>query len=71
MSCDEYVLKNSKSDIRAAYSTSLLKLATKTEDFNAGLPAFGESDIRKRVKNIMKFNGSVTERLMYRSAKLC
>lgn len=56
MSCDEYVLKNSKSDIRAAYSTSLLKLATKTGDFNAGLPAFGESDIRKRVKNIMKFN---------------
>lgn len=56
MSCDEYVLKNSKSDIRVAYSTSLLKLATKTEDFNAGLPAFGESDIRKRVKNIMKFN---------------
>lgn len=56
MSCDEYVLKNNKSDIRAAYSTSLLKLATKTEDFNAGLPAFGESDIRKRVKNIMKFN---------------
>lgn len=56
MSCDEYVLKNNKSDIRAAYSTSLLKLATKTGDFNAGLPAFGESDIRKRVKNIMKFN---------------
>ncbi|RHP22985.1 hypothetical protein DWZ63_13145 [Clostridium sp. AF34-13] len=56
MSCDEYVLKNSKSDIRAAYSTSLLKLATKTGDFNVGLPAFGESDIRKRVKNIMKFN---------------
>ncbi len=56
MSCDEYVLKNSKSDIRVAYSTSLLKLATKTEDFNAGLPAFGESNIRKRVKNIMKFN---------------
>ena len=56
MSCDEYVLKNSKSDIRAAYSTSLLKLATKTGDFNAGLPAFAESDIRKRVKNIMKFN---------------
>lgn len=56
MSCDEYVLKNSKSDIRAAYSTSLLKLATKTGDFNAGLPAFGESDIRKRVKNIMEFN---------------
>lgn len=56
MSCDEYVLKNSKSDIRAAYSTSLLKLATKTGDFNAGLPAFCESDIRKRVKNIMKFN---------------
>ena len=56
MCCDEYVLKNSKSDIRAAYSTSLLKLATKTGDFNAGLPAFGESDIRKRVKNIMKFN---------------
>ncbi len=55
MSCDEYVLKNSKSDIRAAYSTSLLKLATKTGDFNAGLLAFGESDTRKRVKNIMKF----------------
>lgn len=56
MSCDEYVLKNSEDDIRTAYSISLLKFATKTGDFNAGLLAFGESDTRKRVKNIMKFN---------------
>lgn len=55
MSCDEYVLKNSEDDIRTAYSTSLLKFATKTGDFNAGMLAFGESDTRKRVKNIMKF----------------
>ncbi len=56
MSCDEYVLKNSEDDIRTAYSISLLKFATKTGDFNAGMLAFGESDTRKRVKNIMKFN---------------
>lgn len=55
MSCDEYVLKNSEDDIRTAYSISLLKFVTKTGDFNAGLLAFGESDTRKRVKNIMKF----------------
>jgi len=55
MSCDEYVLKHSANDIRADYSTLLLDFATKTQAFSAGLLAFGESDTRRRVKNIMKF----------------
>ena len=55
MSCDEYVLKHSANDIRADYSTLLLDFATKTQAFSAGLLAFGESDTRRRVKNIMRF----------------
>lgn len=55
MSCDEYVLQNSTSDIRKAYSRSLLSFATRKQNLNAGLLAFGESNTRKRVKNIMKF----------------
>lgn len=55
MSCDEYVLQNSSSDIRKAYSRSLLNFATQKQNLNAGLLAFGESNTRKRVKNIMKF----------------
>lgn len=55
MSCDEYVLKHSANDIRTDYSTLLLDFATKTQAFSAGLLAFGESDTRRRVKNIMKF----------------
>ena len=54
MSCDEYVLKKSSTEIRAAYCESLLGFAMNQRDIGMGLIAFGESDTRKRVKNIMQ-----------------
>lgn len=55
MSCDEYVLETTKTDIRVDYSTSLLGFATNKRTLSAGLLSFGETDTRRRVKNIMKF----------------
>ncbi len=55
MSCDETVLRAMDEDIRAAYATSLLRLAVGKTRF-AGIPlAFGESDTKARVKNIMRY----------------
>lgn len=54
MSCDEYVLQKSSQDIRENYSRSLLGFAMNQRNMGFGLQAFGESDTRKRVKNIMK-----------------
>lgn len=55
MSCDEAVMKKSDSDIRAAYSTSLLGLSTGKRYFNGALLAFGEGNVKNRIKNVMKY----------------
>ncbi len=55
MSCDEAVMKNMDSDIRAEYSTSLLRLATGKKLIFATPLAFGEGDTKGRVKNVMKY----------------
>ena len=55
MSCDEAVMKKSDNDIRAEYSTSLLSLATGKRFLNGALLAFGEGNVKNRIKNVMKF----------------
>ncbi len=65
MSCDESVMKHMEEDVRKEYSGSLLKMALngrlsgKNGLFTgkaAGTPlAFGESDVKARVKNVMKY----------------
>lgn len=57
MSCDEYVLQTmpADTDIRKSYSRSLLGFATNQRNFAAGLLSFGETDTRKRVKNVLHF----------------
>ncbi len=55
MSCDEYVLQSVPEDIRASYSKSLLGFAVNRRGMAAGLLAFGETDARKRVKNVLNF----------------
>jgi beta-lactamase regulating signal transducer with metallopeptidase domain len=57
MSCDERVMSSFDHDIRRAYATSLIKLAAKQNKLllNGGLLAFGESNIKSRIKGIMKF----------------
>ena len=55
LSCDARVLSLSQEDIRKAYANSLINIATKQNVFlQAGLLAFGEKDIKSRVKGVMK-----------------
>lgn len=55
MSCDETVLRKSETDIRVAYSASLLNLASGKRVF-AGAPlGFGEGNVKCRIKNIMRY----------------
>lgn len=55
MSCDEMVIKQIDSDVRADYSKALLHL-TADRKVTAGTSlAFGAGDIRERIKNIMGY----------------
>ena len=55
MSCDEAVIKQLGSGIRADYSASLLRLAT-GQRIIAGTPlAFGEGDTKGRIRNMAKW----------------
>lgn len=54
MSCDEMVMEQTKEDIRLDYSQSLLSLSIKQNGLLTPL-AFGESNTKSRVKNILNF----------------
>ncbi len=56
MSCDERVLSILGNDIKKDYSNSLLSLAVKNNKILQGSPlAFGESNVKSRIKNVLKF----------------
>lgn len=56
MSCDEGVIINLGNDIKKDYSKSLLSLAVNNKNIINGSPlAFGESNVKSRIKNIIKF----------------
>ncbi len=55
MSCDERVLKEMGSGIKADYSASLLSLATGRRLINGSPLAFGEGNIKGRIKNVLNF----------------
>jgi beta-lactamase regulating signal transducer with metallopeptidase domain len=55
-SCDEKVLSISHIDIKSSYATLLIHMAAKQNSLlNGGLLAFGESNIKSRIKNIMDY----------------
>ncbi|MDE6261454.1 MAG: M56 family metallopeptidase [Oscillospiraceae bacterium] len=54
MSCDEAVLRKMGRDIRADYSTSLLRLST-GKRLPAGPLAFGDGDPTSRIKNVLSY----------------
>lgn len=58
MSCDEAVLRQSGSEIRADYSLSLLRCSTGKSVFIGSPLAFGEGDTRGRIEHIMKYKRS-------------
>lgn len=55
MSCDERVLKEMGGEIKKAYSTSLLSLAAGRRLIGASPLAFGEGNIKRRIKNVLNY----------------
>ncbi|NLZ53652.1 MAG: DUF4825 domain-containing protein [Thermoanaerobacteraceae bacterium] len=58
MSCDESVIRQSKEDIRASYSNSLLSLSAKQSGFLMPL-TFGENNVKSRIKNVVNYKKPV------------
>ena len=58
MACDESVLRKSGDDIRRDYSAALLQLSSKRSGIVSPL-AFGENNVRSRIKNILNFKKPV------------
>ncbi len=58
-SCDESVLKELQLDadisIKKSYATSLVTLATEKKVFNGSPLAFGEGNVKGRVKNVLQY----------------
>ncbi|MEG0615377.1 MAG: M56 family metallopeptidase, partial [Oscillospiraceae bacterium] len=55
LSCDEAVIKAMGSGIKCDYSTSLLSLATGQKMPNGSPLAFGESNVKARIKNVLNY----------------
>lgn len=55
MSCDERVMRELGSDIKTAYSLSLVRVAAGHRILNGSPLAFGEGGMKERVKNVLNF----------------
>lgn len=55
LSCDERVLKEMDEDIKKPYANSLLLLATGRHIINGSPLAFGEGNVRGRIKNVLNY----------------
>jgi len=55
MSCDERVIKELGSGIKCEYSTSLLAMAVKGGLISGSPLAFGESNAKNRIKNVLNY----------------
>ena len=58
LSCDESVLKELGEEIKKDYSLLLLSLAMERRIIGGSPLAFGESSVKERIKNILKFKKS-------------
>ncbi len=54
-SCDERVIKEIGNQIKKEYSSSLLSLTTKSRIIGGFFIAFGESNIKYRIKNVLNY----------------
>jgi len=55
LSCDEKVLKEMDDEIKKSYANSLLSLATRKHILNGSPLAFGEGNVRGRIKNVLNY----------------
>lgn len=59
MACDERVLKELGSEIKQAYSASLLQLSAGQQLYHGVPLAFGENDVSGRIKNVLNYKKPV------------
>lgn len=55
LSCDEHVLKKVDADVKKLYANSLLSLATGRHILNGSPLAFGEGNVKGRIKNVLNY----------------
>ena len=55
LSCDEKVLKEMNEDIKKPYANSLLSLAAGRHILNGSPLAFGEGNVKRRIKNVLSY----------------
>lgn len=55
LSCDEHVLKEMKEDVKKPYASSLLSLAIGGHMINGSPLAFGEGNVKARIKNVLNY----------------
>lgn len=55
LSCDERVIREMGFGIKKAYSSSLLSLSTGKRTVNGGPLAFGEGNVKGRIKNVLHY----------------
>ncbi|HOM03319.1 MAG TPA: M56 family metallopeptidase [Acetivibrio sp.] len=55
LSCDEKVLKEMGENIKKPYANSLLSLATERHILNGSALAFGEGNVKGRIKNVLSY----------------
>lgn len=55
LSCDERVLKELGKDVKKPYAASLLSLAAGRHILNGGPIAFGEGNVKRRIKNVLDY----------------
>jgi hypothetical protein len=58
LSCDERVLKEMNEDIKKSYAYSLLSLAAGRHILNGNPLAFGEGNVRGRIRNVLNYRKS-------------
>ncbi|MHC1722343.1 MAG: M56 family metallopeptidase [Aminipila sp.] len=59
LSCDERVIRKMGIEIKKDYSTSLLSLATNHRIINGSPLAFGERNVKERIKNVLNYKKPV------------
>ena len=55
LSCDEHVLKEMNEDVKKPYANSLLSLAMGGHMINGSPLAFGEGNVKVRIKNVLNY----------------
>ncbi len=55
LSCDEHVLKEMEEDVKKPYASSLLSLAMGGHRINGSPLAFGEGNVKARIKNVLNY----------------